>query len=103
MRGGELTDRMDNHETKAILACYRPGRDDPADPHFVEALGQARHDPELARWLERQTALDGALHKKLTQIPVPAGLRENILAQLPVRPVVIVWWRRIRRRRRSPR
>jgi hypothetical protein len=56
-------------------------------------LQQARHDPDLARWLEQQTALDAALREKLKQIPVPADLREKILAQPLARPVIIVWWR----------
>jgi len=85
---------VDRQEAKDILACYRPGRDDPADPQFAQALEQARCDPELARWLEQQTAFDAALRATLKQMPVPADLREKILAQLPARPVVVVWWRR---------
>ena len=83
---------MDSRQSKEILACYRPGRDDPGDPQFAEALEHARRDPELTRWLEQQTALDAALREKLKQIPVPAELREKIISQLPARPVVIAWW-----------
>lgn len=83
---------MDNQKAKDILACYRPGRDDQADPQFAAALEQARHDPDLARWLEQQAGLDAALREKFKQIPVPAELREKVLAQLPARRVVVWWW-----------
>ena len=84
---------MDSRRAKEILACYRPGRDDPSDPQFAEALEQARREPGLAEWLDRQTALDAALRNKLGQIRVPPDLPETILAQLPARPVALAWWR----------
>ncbi len=83
---------MDSQRAKEILSYYRPGRDDRADPQFAAALEQARHDPDLARWLEQQTALDAVLREKFKHIPVPAELRKTLLAQLPARRVV-VWWR----------
>jgi hypothetical protein len=71
---------VDKHEAKAILACYRPGRDDPRDPEFAEALERARQDPQLARWLQGQMERDAALHRQFTEIPVPPFLRDRILA-----------------------
>ena len=85
---------MDRQSAKEILACYRPGRDDPADPAFGEALEAARHDPELARWLAQQTAVDAAVRETLGNLPVPANLRKQILAQVSAPSVARVWWRK---------
>jgi len=85
---------VDSEQAREILACYRPGRDDPADPRFTEALEQARLDVDLARWLEQQTALDAALRERLREVPVPPELRTKILAQFPTRPALTLWWRR---------
>jgi hypothetical protein len=60
---------------------YRPGVDDADDPLVAEALAQSRRDPELARWLEQQQAVDAALGRKFKQIPVPAGLEQEILSE----------------------
>jgi hypothetical protein len=84
---------VDSQQARQILACYRPGSDDPADPRLAEALEQARHDTELARWLEEQTALDAALRDRLREVPVPLDLRSKILAQYPRRPAVSERWR----------
>jgi hypothetical protein len=57
----------------------------------AEALAQSRRDPELAHWLEQQQALDAALGRKFKQIPVPASLAQEILAERKmVRPTI---WR----------
>jgi len=85
---------VDSREAREILACYRPGLDDPADPQFAEALAQVRHDPELARWLEDQSVLDAAVRSNLRQIPVPAELRDRIVGGPQARPAVVVRWQR---------
>jgi anti-sigma factor RsiW len=84
---------MDRQSAKQILACYRPGRDDPADPAFGEALEQARRDPELAHWLAQQTAFDAVVSETLRDLPVPANLRKQILAHVSAPPIARVWWR----------
>ena len=84
---------MDSREAKEILSCYRRGSDDAADPRFSEALELARTDPALAHWLEEQTAFDAAVREQFRRIPVPADLREKILAQRPASPRATVWWR----------
>jgi hypothetical protein len=84
---------VDSRQAKTVLECYRPGLDDPRSEPFAEAMERARRDPELARWLERELALDAAIGAKLRQVPVPLGLQSRILAGRPaVAPVV--WWRR---------
>jgi hypothetical protein len=71
---------MDNEEAKFILRAYRASGADAGDARFAEALEQAKRDPELARWLEREQALDKAVAGKMRAVMPPAGLREAILA-----------------------
>lgn len=84
---------MDRQSAKEILACYRPGRDDPGDPAFGEALEQVRRDPELAHWLAQQTAFDAVVSETLRDLPVPANLRKQILAHVSPPPIARAWWR----------
>jgi len=88
---------VDRHEAQEILACYRRELDDAADPRFAEAFELARQDPALGRWLEDQTALDAALREQFRRIPVPANLRDTILARHPVNRRATArstaWWR----------
>ena len=86
---------MNSQQAKEILAAYRPGTEDANDPHFAEALELLRRDPDLARWLEQQTAFDSALRQKIAEITVPIGLKTRILAQhVPSTITMIAWWRK---------
>ena len=71
---------MDNDEAKLILSAYRADGPDANDPHFAEALEQARRDPALAEWFSDSVAFDAAIREKLCATPVPSALRECILA-----------------------
>jgi hypothetical protein len=71
---------VDNREAKFILNAYRPGGQDANDPRFAESLEQARRDPILERWFSESIAFDAAITEKLGSVPVPAELRDNILA-----------------------
>ena len=71
---------MNNDEAKFILRGYRPGGADAADPYFHEALAQARHDPALRDWFDRQQQFDAEFSRKLGTIAPPADLRASILA-----------------------
>ena len=84
---------MDNQEARRILETYRPGVDE-IDAQVTEALACARRDDKLSEWLEQESALDGALRKKLRDISVPVGLRTRILANAPAATSAVVWWRR---------
>lgn len=84
---------MDNNEAKFILKAYRPGGADAGDAQFSAALTQAERDPELRTWFEREQARDKAVAAKLKAIPVPAGLRESILAGGKVTAAQRPWWR----------
>ena len=83
---------MNRERAKEILAGYRPHKDHATDPEFARALAFLEQDTELARWFEREQALDAAMQRKLQEIPVPAGLEARILAS-PPRLTTPAWWR----------
>lgn len=70
-------------EARQILLTHRPGVDDAEDPAVGAALALARESPELRRWLEENDAARRALRERFREIPVPEGLRQQILAELP--------------------
>ncbi len=70
---------MDNQEAKFILRAYRPNGADATDVTFADALAQAKIDPQLGKWFERELALDRAVTTQLRGIAPPAGLRDAIL------------------------
>ncbi len=87
---------MNNAEAKFILSGYRPSGADAADPAFGDALQQVQRDPALREWFGRQQIFDTAVSAKLAEVPVPAGLREAILAGGRVTESGISrssWWR----------
>ncbi|MBN2506617.1 MAG: hypothetical protein JXQ71_07980 [Verrucomicrobia bacterium] len=71
---------MNREDAKAILAMYRPGGRDAADPQFAEALALARADAELGAWFARQRAFDTAMSAGVKSMPVPEGLETVLLA-----------------------
>jgi hypothetical protein len=77
---------MTSEQAKRILALYRP-KIDANDPQFADALAQAGRDPELARWLEDQSAIYVAVRSKLKDAPVPEDLLDKTLRHRPA-----VWW-----------
>jgi hypothetical protein len=64
-----------------MLLLFRPGVTVRDDPDFAAALELAKSDPELARWFEEYCAAQIALRAKFREIPVPEGLREQILSE----------------------
>ena len=90
---------MDNEEAKFILRAYRANGADAADPAFSAALEQAKRDPELGRWFEREQAFDKSVANKVRAFTPPANLRDAILAggKVSVRPRLErsqrSWWR----------
>lgn len=72
---------MTRDEAKQILALYRPGVMVQPDAQTAEALELARRDPELAAWLEQQSAVFTEIRAKLKTIPVPPGLRRRIILE----------------------
>jgi hypothetical protein len=76
---------VDSKAAKQTLALYRPGTADESDPDFAEALEFAKRDPELSRWLAEDCALYAAVRSKFEQIPVPEGLKEQIVSEQKAR------------------
>jgi hypothetical protein len=82
---------MTNEQAKEILKLYRPGTADATDPVFVEALEFCERDAELKNWFADHCAVYAALRSKFRQITVPEGLKEQIIAERPIRPRTPVW------------
>lgn len=72
---------MNSEEAKRLLAVFRAGGADMENPRFVEALLQAERDRELGRWFEDQRRFDQQFVEGVKMIPVPADLRDSILAR----------------------
>jgi hypothetical protein len=73
--------RVNNHQAKEILLRYRPGTPDEREPEVAAALELAKQDPDLSGWLEDHCAIQNALRDKFRQVPVPEGLKEQILSE----------------------
>ena len=80
---------MNRDEAKNILLLYRPGTADAADPQIAEALALAKYDPELTLWLDKICAQQDALREKFRRIPVPAGLKEQIISEQAAQAKII--------------
>ena len=65
---------MTNQDAKLVLSAYRPNGADARDPFFEQALQQAKRDPELMEWFEKQRAFDRVMVAKLRTIEPPARL-----------------------------
>jgi hypothetical protein len=74
---------MTREEARSALLLYRPGMNDAADPEIAAALALAKQDAELSRWLDQHCAQQEILRAKIRQIPVPAGLKEQIISERP--------------------
>jgi hypothetical protein len=80
-------------QARQVLALFRPGTADEKDASFDEARQLAQSDPELARWFEAHCESYLALRRKLQAIPVPPGLKEQILSEQKIqRPFFQRYW-----------
>jgi hypothetical protein len=75
---------MNNDTAKELLSAYRPNGQDATDPCFTEALEQARRDPELRAWFERERHRDQAIAAILSQYPVQGNHKQALLAMVEV-------------------
>jgi hypothetical protein len=69
-----------SHEAKQILLLYRPAVDR-EDSEFSEALALTKSDPELNAWFQQHCAFQNAANSAFSNIPVPVGLKEQILSE----------------------
>ena len=86
---------MNRDDAKSILLLYRSGTADAADPQIAEALALVKQDTELARWFGEHLARQEVLRAKFRQIPVPAGLKEQIISEQAAREKIIIWRRNL--------
>jgi anti-sigma factor RsiW len=84
---------MDNQKAKFVLSSYQPALGPQGDEEMRQALEQTERDAELKEWLERQSAFDAEISRALNSVPVPEGLREEILSGGRVTRSV-PWWRK---------
>lgn len=71
---------MDNEQARFVLGACQPSGSDTSRPEVVEALAQARLDPELGTWLARERRSDAAIADKMRQLEPPTELRARLLA-----------------------
>jgi len=71
---------MKSREAKRLLEVHRPNGADAADPQMKEALQQARRDPALGESFADQHDFDSAFAQDFKSAPVPADLKDSILA-----------------------
>jgi hypothetical protein len=72
---------MTRREAQAILQLYRPWSVDQTDLEMEAALAHVGQDPELGAWFAAHVAVQAALHDKFTHLPVPEGLKEQIISE----------------------
>ena len=85
---------MNSQRAKEILLLYRPGTADAQDPEIASALKHAAGDPELQSWLKEQCALQTILRERFQEIPVPEGLKQQIISERPALTEPSRWRRR---------
>lgn len=73
---------MDKQKAKFLLNSFRPDGADATLPEFADALRLAAEDRELGEWLAQERAADATFAQALNEVPIPDGLRDEILAVL---------------------
>ncbi len=84
---------MNSEEAKKVLLACRPEAGDRNDPEVCAATADAESDPALKVWWLNQQQIHAALRARAREIPIPAGLKAEILAghKIDVSP----WWRSV--------
>jgi hypothetical protein len=78
-------------QARQILLRFRPWVKNDHDAEVIEALALCQRDAELARWFENHCAVQNAIHEQFKRVPVPEGLKEQILSEYKSRVVVPRW------------
>jgi hypothetical protein len=71
---------VNSQDAKQILLLYRPAVDHD-DPDFAEALALTKADADLNTWFQQHCAFQNAAKAAFNDIPVPEGLKEQILSE----------------------
>jgi hypothetical protein len=82
---------VNRDEAKSILLLYRHGTADAQDPQVAATLALAEQDQELKDWLVKHCARQIVLRERFRQIPVPAGLKEQIISEQAFQEKMIFW------------
>ena len=72
---------MNSQQAKEILLLYRPEAANAADPEFTEALELTQADAELGAWFKQHCEVQLLLRQRFQQIPVPDGLKQQIISE----------------------
>lgn len=83
---------MNREQAKEILSLHRVDAATAGNDELAAARRLLVDDAELAAWWEAHRAFDAGVRGALEGIPVPAGLADCILQELP-QAKRIVWWR----------
>jgi hypothetical protein len=84
---------MTLQQARQILLNYRPWAPEALEPEMAEALALCRANVELARWFDGHCALQNAIRAQFGKVPLPAGLKEQIISEYKPH-LEITWWRR---------
>jgi|GEM_PF-545949 len=89
---------MSEIESRFVLSAYRPNGSDSDNPMMAAALATLEGDPDRKAAFEEQVSFDRMVSNALSNLPVPEGLRNQILAgaQLSQEPAATVthnWFR----------
>lgn len=71
---------MPQESVREILSVYRADESACAEERFAEARRALASDPNLAQWWADEKRLDAEIGAKLRGTPLPAGLKERVLA-----------------------
>ena len=81
---------MNIAEAKQVLIACRPGTDDLRSSEAMAALELVQREPELRLWWEQQQEFHRRAQQSFREMPVPAYLRDRILARAKI--VKVSWW-----------
>jgi len=70
-----------DQQAREILLRYRRGTSDDLDPEVRAALDLTSRDPGLAEWLRKHLSFQADVRAKFLDLPVPEGLKEQILSE----------------------
>jgi hypothetical protein len=80
-------------QAKQILLAYRPWTNDAQESEVAEAIALCRRDAALNEWFENHCAFQIIMRGQFRAIPLPEGLKEQIVSEHKSH-VPVAWWQR---------